>query len=58
MFAEGVMTEEQAGESTRLMYILCDVERIGNLCSDIAKSIIVPDSDAVKYPTRTTITEM
>lgn len=52
------MTEEQAGESTRLMYILCDVERIGNLCSDIAKSIIVPDSDAVKYPTRTTITEM
>lgn len=48
MFAEGVMTEEQAGESTRLMYILCDVERIGNLCSDIAKSVIVSDSGAVK----------
>lgn len=44
MFAEGVMTEEQAGESTRLMYVLCDVDRIGFLCKEITQSVIEPNS--------------
>lgn len=44
MFSEGVMTEEQAGESTRLMYIMCDVDRIGSLCNEITSSIIEPGS--------------
>lgn len=48
MFSEGVMTEEQAGESTRLMYILCDVDRIGALCKEITTSIIDPGTSNVK----------
>lgn len=46
MFSEGVMTEDQAGESTRLMYILCDVDRIGALCKEITQSIIEPGAVA------------
>lgn len=48
MFSEGVMTEEQAGESTRLMYILCDVERIGFLCKKITQSVMNPGGAAAK----------
>mgnify|MGYP003308391246 CR=1 FL=1 len=48
MFSEGVMTEEQAGESTRLMYILCDVDRIGALCKEITQSVIEPNSSNTK----------
>lgn len=48
MFSEGVMTEEQAGESTRLMYILCDVDRIGALCKEITTSIIEPGTSNLK----------
>lgn len=40
MAAEGVMTEQQAGESTRLMYVLCDVDRISTLCMDIMQAVI------------------
>lgn len=40
MAAEGVMTEQQAGESTRLMYVLCDVDRISTLCKDITQAVI------------------
>lgn len=40
MFSEGVMTESQAKESTRLMYILSDIDRIGALCKKITKSIL------------------
>lgn len=48
MFSEGVMTEDQAGESTRLMYILCDVDRIGTLCKTITSSVIEPGTSSVK----------
>lgn len=48
MFSEGVMTEDQAGQSTRLMYILCDVDRIGALCNEITTSIIDPGTSNVK----------
>ncbi len=48
MFAEGVMTEKQAGESTRLMYILSDVERIGALCNDITQAVIEPGGDGIR----------
>ncbi len=40
MFTEGVMIEGQASESARLMYMLCDVDRISALCKDITTSII------------------
>lgn len=48
MFAEGVMTEKQAGASTRLMYILCDVDRMGMLCREITQSVIEPSESNVK----------
>lgn len=48
MFAEGVMTEEQASESTRLMYILCDVDRIAFLCKEITESMIEPNGASPK----------
>lgn len=40
MFAEGVMTEEQAGESTRLMYVLCDIYRMGMRCKEITEAMV------------------
>ena len=39
MFSAGVLTEEQANQTARMMYILSDVERISSLCKDIADSI-------------------
>lgn len=39
MFAEGVMTEEQANESAGLLYILCDIDRIGYLGKDLLEVI-------------------
>ena len=41
MFSKGVITEDQAGESTRLMYTLCDVDRIGALCNEITASCMI-----------------
>ncbi|MGN0385415.1 MAG: Na/Pi cotransporter family protein [Lachnospiraceae bacterium] len=40
MFAEGVMTEEQANNSTSLLYVLCDIDRIGSLCREITEDIM------------------
>ena len=40
MYAEGVMTEEQANDSTSLMYVLCDIERIGRLCREITEDVM------------------
>lgn len=39
LFSAGVLTEEQAGQSAGLMYVLGDVERMGALCNEIADSI-------------------
>ena len=39
MFAEGVMTEEQANQSAGLLYVLCDIDRVGMLCHEIIESI-------------------
>ena len=39
MFSAGVLTEEQATQTARMMYILSDVERISSLCKDISDSI-------------------
>lgn len=47
MFSEGVMTEEQAGESTKLMYVLCDIDRIGSLCMEITQAVIEPNGREV-----------
>lgn len=39
MFSEGVMTEEQANASANLLYVLCDIDRIGYLCRDITQAM-------------------
>ena len=40
VFAEGVVTEEQVGASTRLMNILCDIDRIANWSKDITQLLM------------------
>lgn len=47
MFAAGVLTEEQATQSARLMYILSDVERMGNLCKELVDSMM--DKEEKQY---------
>lgn len=39
LFASGVLTEEQATQTARIMYVLGDVERISVLCEEISQSI-------------------
>ena len=49
VFAEGVLTEEQAAESAGLMYVLCDVDRIGGLCHSISENIMAQTSNNYRY---------
>ncbi len=35
MYSEGVLTEEQASQSAGVLYVLCDIARIGILSDDI-----------------------
>lgn len=49
VFAEGVLTEEQATESAGLMYVLCDVDRIGGLCHSISENIMTQTSNNDRY---------
>ncbi len=39
LFSAGVLTEEQATHTARIMYVLSDIDRIGFLCGDLADSI-------------------
>lgn len=39
LFSAGVLTEDQATQTAGLMYVLSDVDRIGSLCGDVAKSV-------------------
>ena len=49
MYSGGVMAEEQAAQSAELLYVLCDVDRIGNLVYDIADTVADEKSDKHKY---------
>ena len=40
MFSEGVRTEEQASDSASLLYVLCDIDRIGYLCREITEAVM------------------
>lgn len=40
LFAAGVLTEEQAGQTAGMMYVLGDVDRMANLSGDIATTLI------------------
>lgn len=39
LFSSGVLTKEQATQTTGIMYVMGDVERIGDLCEQVAQSI-------------------
>ena len=39
MYSEGVLTEEQAGQSTGMIYVLCDIDRMAMLCQKIAENV-------------------
>lgn len=49
MFSEGVMTEEQAMQGATMMNLLCDIERIGQLCKEITVNVMEQSKKKEKY---------
>ena len=49
MYSEGVLNEEQAAQSAGMLYILCDIDRIGQLALDITVNLQVHNKGKHKY---------
>lgn len=49
LFSSGLLTEQQASQTAGLMYVLGDVERIGNLSAGIALSMKEKETNQYKY---------
>lgn len=49
LFSAGVLTEEQAAQTAGVMYLLGDVERMGELCVDVTLAIEDRDRRRTKY---------
>lgn len=49
MYSEGVLNEEQAAQSAGMLYILCDIDRIGQLALDITVNLQVQNKGKYKY---------
>lgn len=49
LFSAGVLTEEQATQTTGIMYVMSDMDRIGSLCSDVAVSLNEKAEDKTGY---------
>ena len=49
MYSEGVLTEEQAEQSTGIMYVLCDIDRMASLCREIAENVMNQSGKKAKY---------
>lgn len=49
LFSAGVLTEEQASQTAGVMYLLGDVERMGELCADVTQAIEDRDRKKTKY---------
>ncbi|MFQ6823829.1 MAG: Na/Pi cotransporter family protein [Agathobacter sp.] len=49
MYSEGVLNEEQAAQSAGILYILCDIDRIGQLALDITVNLQVQNKGKHKY---------
>lgn len=43
MYSEGVMTEDQANQSMGIMYVLCDIDRIADLCKEVSENMFNND---------------
>lgn len=49
MYSEGVMTEDQANQSMGIMYVLCDIDRIADLCKEISENVFDSNGKKQKY---------
>ena len=49
MYSEGVLNEEQVAQSAGILYILCDIDRIGQLALDITVNLQVQNKGKHKY---------
>ena len=49
MYSEGVLNEEQAAQSAGMLYILCDIDRIGQLALDITENLQAQNKGKHKY---------
>lgn len=49
MYSEGVLNEEQAAQSAGMLYILCDIDRVGQLALDITENLQVQNKGKHKY---------
>ena len=49
MYSEAVLNEEQAAQSAGMLYILCDIDRIGQLALDITENLQVQNKGKHKY---------
>ncbi len=49
LFSAGVLTEEQAAQTAGVMYLLGDVERMGELCADVILAIEDRNRRKTKY---------
>ena len=49
MYSAGVLNEEQAAQSAGMLYILCDIDRIGQLALDITVNLQVQNKGKHKY---------
>ncbi|MGN0298751.1 MAG: Na/Pi cotransporter family protein [Lachnospiraceae bacterium] len=47
LFSAGVLTEEQATQTARIMYVMSDIERISNLCGDVV--LVINEKIEKKY---------
>ncbi len=49
MYSGGVLTEEQAAQSAGMQYILCDIDRIGQLTREIMETVAKQNKGKHKY---------
>lgn len=49
MYSGGVLTEEQASQSAGMQYILCDIDRIGQLTREIMETVAKQNKGKHKY---------
>lgn len=49
LFSAGVLTEEQASQTAGIMYVLSDIDRIGQLCVEVADSVKEKVEKKYKY---------
>ena len=49
LFSDGKLTEEQATKSAGIMYVLCDIDRIGELCREISENVTNQNKLKQKY---------